>query len=346
MIGDGVEDALAGHSGDRDALAARAALAEAQRAFGALDCTARDTRRRRAVAIACRAPGGGPGRARAAARVDVRAAVRGSRAATSTRPRSRRVALRALGGAPTSTGRRCSRSIPRSTRSSNRDMMPVEIKADVAGADVWIDFQRAGTAPLKVALAAGDHVIAAATGTRRGWAAGTAGARRSRSIDDPDCATRPGTWSALAARVAAGTARCRRPSELAWVLDARSHARIALVRHGDTVEAWGRVGARASRCTGSAARTAIARSPRRERLSRSSPIACRRGTTARPIPISRCSSRRPRERAARPAGEDRDEPTQVVGLRDDRRRARRRRGRDLRARQRERHASAWSCTYP
>ncbi|MDQ3367929.1 MAG: hypothetical protein M3680_21095, partial [Myxococcota bacterium] len=37
VIGDGLEDALAGRNVDRDAVEVAAALAEAQRAFGALD---------------------------------------------------------------------------------------------------------------------------------------------------------------------------------------------------------------------------------------------------------------------------------------------------------------------
>src|SRR5512146_529140 len=40
VIGDGVEDALAGIDSDRDSVALAAAMADAERAFGQLDCKA------------------------------------------------------------------------------------------------------------------------------------------------------------------------------------------------------------------------------------------------------------------------------------------------------------------
>src|SRR5512144_1338231 len=52
VLGDGVEDALAGVVADRDALALAAALAEAQRAFGALECPAAIAAGKQAAGIA------------------------------------------------------------------------------------------------------------------------------------------------------------------------------------------------------------------------------------------------------------------------------------------------------
>nr|MBA3818124.1 hypothetical protein [Deltaproteobacteria bacterium] len=51
VIGDGLEDALAGQNIDRDAVELAAAVGEAQRAFGALDCTATIAAATRAAAI-------------------------------------------------------------------------------------------------------------------------------------------------------------------------------------------------------------------------------------------------------------------------------------------------------
>src|SRR5262249_35923120 len=57
---------------------------------------------------------------------------------------------------------------------ANRELIELDIAAGLPGAAIWIDFQSAGTSPVHVALPAGEHVLAAASGTKRGWAAGTA----------------------------------------------------------------------------------------------------------------------------------------------------------------------------
>ena len=50
--GDGIEDALAGRTSDPDALPLAVAVAEAQRAFGALDCKVASSASKTAVGIA------------------------------------------------------------------------------------------------------------------------------------------------------------------------------------------------------------------------------------------------------------------------------------------------------
>jgi hypothetical protein len=119
------------------------------------------------------------------------------------------------------------------------ELVELDIEADVAGAAIWIDFQRAGVSPLHVVLPAGDHVIAAAAGGKRGWAAGTA--VRTQTSVHIALADPARSWTELAHRVAGFRGAVPAPGELAWLL-AQVHARIALVRHGDTVEAWGQVG--------------------------------------------------------------------------------------------------------
>jgi hypothetical protein len=119
------------------------------------------------------------------------------------------------------------------------ELIELDIEADVPGAAVWIDFQRAGVSPLHVALPAGDHVIAAAAGEKRGWAAGRA-VRLQKSVHIA-LAEPARSFRELAHRVAGFHGAVPAAGELAWLLD-QVHVRIALVRHGDTVEAWGQVG--------------------------------------------------------------------------------------------------------
>jgi hypothetical protein len=122
---------------------------------------------------------------------------------------------------------------------SNRDLVPLAIATEVAGAVVWIDFHEAGTSPLNVVLPAGRHVIAAASGSRRGVLTGTVvRSQPDVTVPMPDQA---GTHHALAARIRGWGGSMPATAELAAVLR-EIGARVALVRHGDTVEAWGHAG--------------------------------------------------------------------------------------------------------
>ncbi|MCW5802373.1 MAG: PEGA domain-containing protein [Deltaproteobacteria bacterium] len=119
------------------------------------------------------------------------------------------------------------------------ELIPLEITTDVAGAQVWIDLRYAGKSPLTVMLRPGEHVIAAASGSRRGWAAGSATkAQAQLAIPMKDHA---GPWNEVALRVAGWKGQMPDPKELGWVM-AKVRARVALVRRGDVVEAWGRIG--------------------------------------------------------------------------------------------------------
>jgi hypothetical protein len=121
----------------------------------------------------------------------------------------------------------------------DRELVALEITADVPGATIWIDFAPAGTAPVKTMLPAGTHVIAAATASRRGWAAGTAVASQSQlAIPTREQA---GAGSETAARVAGWRGKLPAPDELGWVLG-KVRARVAVIRSGDTLEVWGRAG--------------------------------------------------------------------------------------------------------
>src|SRR5438067_1762372 len=80
------------------------------------------------------------------------------------------------------------------------DGVGLDIDADVAGAAIWIDFRPVGASPVHAVLPAGEHVIAAAAGSRRGWAAGTAVASQ-KSLRVP-LAEAAGPWADVAQRVA------------------------------------------------------------------------------------------------------------------------------------------------
>lgn len=237
VLGDGIEDALGGESLDPDAVQLAAALVEAQRAFGALDCTASVASAKTAVGIAAARQAAGlpvPELPRAWTYVLLCA----DRTGDTDAAMQAAARLRALGG---------SADVPRDVWAKypdvdamlDREMFPLEIKAEVDGADVWIDFERRGTSPLKITLPAGEHVIAAAKGTRRGWAAGTA-VKTQATVVVP-MPSFEGPYSELAQQVAALRGKRPSPAALAEVF-AAAKVRVAIVRRGDTIEAWGHVG--------------------------------------------------------------------------------------------------------
>jgi hypothetical protein len=237
VIGDGVEDALAGVAADGDAVELAAAIGEAQRAFGALECAAAMKAGREAAGIAAARQAAGlpvPELARAWTYVllcadrtnDVDAAMVAAER------------LRAAGGSadvPADVWRK----YPEVDAVLDHEVVELEIEADVKGAAIWVDHRLVGTAPVVVRLSLGEHVIAAAAGSRRGWAAGTA-VRAQTKLAVPT-ADRESAWGAVAKRVAAWGGAVPAPEELGWVM-ARVRARVAIVRRGDSVEVWGRAG--------------------------------------------------------------------------------------------------------
>ncbi len=237
VVGDGVDDALAGERVDTDAVQLAAAMAEAQRAFGALDCKAATASANQAIGFAAARQAAGlpaPELARASAYLLLCADRLGDIDAAMTAA----ARVRAAGGSadvPVDVLKK----YPELDAIGNRELVPMTITAEVAGAEIWIDFKRAGTSPLDVQLLAGDHVIAAASGSKRGWAAGTAvKSQTALAVPMPD---RAGTWSEVAARVASWKGVVPSPADLGWVM-AKVRARVVLVRKGTTLEAFGRLG--------------------------------------------------------------------------------------------------------
>jgi hypothetical protein len=237
VSGDGVEEALAGRGALRDAAELALAMAAAQRAFGELKCSDVTPAAQTAVGLAA---------ARQAAGLPVPELPRAWTYLLLCADRENRFdaahaaahQLRGLGGSPDVPAGVWAK-YPAIDAIADLELIELDIEADVPGAAVWIDFQPAGVSPLHVALPAGDHVIAAAAGGKRGWAAGRA--VRSQTSVHVALSEPAQSFRELAQRVASFHGAVPAPGELAWLLD-QVHARIALVRHGDTVEAWGQIG--------------------------------------------------------------------------------------------------------
>jgi hypothetical protein len=120
---------------------------------------------------------------------------------------------------------------------SNREVVEVDVTPEVADATIYVDFHPASGTHL--VLPAGEHVIAAASGARRGYVAGPAvRAQKSVAIPMPDQA---GESGAIAARVASWHGQAPAAAEIASVLTL-AHARVAVLRQGDFIEAWGHAG--------------------------------------------------------------------------------------------------------
>jgi hypothetical protein len=235
--GDNIEDALAGVSVDGDAVILAAAMADAQRAFGALDCNGATTAAKLAINTSAARQAAGlavPELPRALAYV-LLCADRAGDADTALRTAQW---LRAAGGS-TDVPNDVWTKYPEVDTLLDRDTFPLEIVTDEPGAEIWIDFRRAGVSPLKTYVSAGEHQIGAGKGTKRGWAQGKAAKTQTRLHIPTSDQTSPG--SAIAARVASWNGSLPAPAELAAVLDL-VNARVALIRRGNTLEAWGHVG--------------------------------------------------------------------------------------------------------
>jgi hypothetical protein len=237
VLGDGVEDALAGVDLDRDRVQLAAAMADAQSRFGALACGDAVAAAQTAIQIGAARQASGlavPELARAWTYVLLCA----DRAHDTAAALAAAAHIRVLGGSPDVDAQLLAR-YPDVDALSNRETLEIEIKAEVPGADVYVDFVKAGVSPVKLVLATGPHIIAAGSGTKRGIVTGTV-VRKQPVIDIP-MPDQQGPWGAVASRVAGWGGKLPSPAELATVMSAVK-ARAALVRHGGTVEAWGHAG--------------------------------------------------------------------------------------------------------
>lgn len=235
VTGAGVEDALAGVATEPDAAQIAAALGDAQRAYGAFDCKTTITAAQTVAGIGAARQAAGlpvPELPKAWALI-LLCADRGNHSDLAMRAADR---LRVLGGSPDVPAEVLAK-YPEVDTIVDRELVALEITADVPGAAIWIDYQRAGTAPLTVHLPVGHHIVAAAAGTRRGWASGSAVRTQTKlAIPTTDFAS---AQSEVARRVASWNGAMPSPEELGRVL-ALVRSRVAIVRRGDQLEMWGR----------------------------------------------------------------------------------------------------------
>ena len=238
LIGDGVDDALAGEDITPDAARLAAAMADAARAFGQLDCAQTITASNSAIGIAAARQAAGiaaPELARAWTYVLLCA----DRDGNASLARTAITRLRTLVGTPADVPANLWTKYPEVDALLDREVFPIEITSDAPGAEIWIDHVRAGAAPLKTVLPAGDHVIAAAIGDRRGFAMGTAvKTQTTLAVPTPSM---QGTYGPIARKVASWGGVMPAASEIGAVLTL-AKVRVAIVRRGDAIEAWGRAG--------------------------------------------------------------------------------------------------------
>jgi hypothetical protein len=235
---DGIDAALAGQTADLDQPQLTDAIDRATKAFAALDCKTAVPAATLAIGLMAARQADGfpvPELARAYA-YQLLCADRTNDSDTAMRAASR---LRVVGAPPDVAP--LLTKYPELDSSADRELVEVEVTADVPDAMIWIDHKQIGKAPVKVALGPGQHLLAAAGGTRRGWAAGTAvKAQPTVTIPTQEVAVK---WSKLSRRIAAWHGTVAPVYEIAAVM-AEVHTRILLIRHGDVLEAWGRIGAK------------------------------------------------------------------------------------------------------
>jgi hypothetical protein len=249
-----LDAALAGSTGDADLPRARAALAEAREAFGALDCA----RARPAAELAV-----GLIAARQAAGLDDSAALRTAWAYAllcadrDGDMRAAQVAAARLRGLGVTRGEDVGISaatwdrFPEIDAATDRDIVELAVSGP-AGASIWIDHVAAGAAPLTVFVPAGRHIVAAAAATdarralRGAIVVDVGGVTSPLEVPMQDATNR---WSSVGDRVA-GWRRDRRPptGQALAALMADLRVRFAFVLTGDDVaRLWERDGTRAAR---------------------------------------------------------------------------------------------------
>jgi len=236
-LDDASEAALTGQAAESDAIALATHMAHAQQKFGALDCKGTLNAVKKALPLlAARQAGQLPvpelPRAWAYALL---CADRTGDADLAFRAASR---LRVVGGSPDVSADLLAK-YPEIDATLGIDAIEVDVATEIPDATLWLDFEPIGKGPKHLALSPGDHVIAAASGTRRGYLVGRPIKKQPKLVVEmPDQAS---ALADVASAVASWKGAVPSADALASVLD-KVHARAALIRHGDVVEVWGHAG--------------------------------------------------------------------------------------------------------
>jgi hypothetical protein len=239
-IGDGLGDAFAGIDPPHDQALLDKALADAQQAFGALDCKQTIASAHGALSVLAGRQAAGmpvPELGKAWTYV-LLCADRTNDRAEAIRAASQ---LRSLGD-PNAPADLLAK-YPDVDATLGVDPIQVDVDTEVPNSPVFVDFQAAGTAPLHLALSPGEHIIAAANGTHRGTLVGTpVKAQHALTVAMPEQASK---WSSVATRIAGWRetppSRDKFADEISAVL-IETHVRVALVRQDDIIAVWGHAG--------------------------------------------------------------------------------------------------------
>lgn len=231
--------ALAGNGAGNDAIELAVAMADAQQKFGALDCKGTIAAAKTALPLLAQRQAATlavPELPRAWAYMLLCADRRGD-VDLAMRAAAR---LRVVGIASDLVPAELIAKYPEVDATLGVDPVEVDVETEIPGAMVWLDFVRLGAAPQHLTLAPGEHVIAAASGDRRGFLIGRPIKKQPKlTIEMTD---QSGPLNAIAATVASWHGQVPSAEALTGVL-AMVKARAALVRHGNVVEVWGHAGA-------------------------------------------------------------------------------------------------------
>jgi hypothetical protein len=234
--GDGLEAALAGDGGG-DADLARAAVEDARAGYGALDCAkARPAAEKATLLFAARRAAGkddGTGPRAAWAYVLLCADGAGDRPAAAFAAGQLR-ALGAADGTATGISQATWDRYPAIDAQLGGYLVELTVTAE-AGAEVWVDQVRIGPSPATIVVGAGDHVVAAAAGERRGALRVTVTGPMQLTVPLAD---QEGAWGAVAETVRGWRGSPPPGSGLAALMR-RIHVRFAFVLGGgERVEVW------------------------------------------------------------------------------------------------------------
>ncbi|CAN5591457.1 hypothetical protein BH11MYX1_BH11MYX1_16770 [soil metagenome] len=236
-LDDATEAALTGHATESDALALATAMALAQTNFGALDCRGTIAATTTALPLLAARQAAGLAVAelpRAWAYV-LLCADRTGDSDIAMRAAQR---LRASGGS-SDVAPALLAKYPEVDAVPNVDPIEVDVTTEVPGSVVWLDFAPVGKAPLHLTLSPGEHIIAAASGKRRGFLVGRPIKKQPKLVIE--MADQEGPLVVIADMIASWHGKVPAGSAVGEVLD-KLGVRAALIRHGDVVEVWGHAG--------------------------------------------------------------------------------------------------------
>jgi hypothetical protein len=236
-LDDATEAALTGTLGAGDAVEVAAAMARAQAAFGALDCTGTIVAAKAALPLLAARQAAGlavPELPRAWAYI-LLCADRAGESDVAMRAAQR---LRVVGGSPAVAPSLLDK-YPEVDALPNVEPIEVDVTTEVPGSVVWLDFARVGTSPVHLALSPGEHIIAAAAGERRGFLVGRPIRKQPKLVIEMADQTSP--LASIAAVIASWHGVVPAGPGVGEVLD-KLGVRAALIRHGDVVEVWGHAG--------------------------------------------------------------------------------------------------------